>query len=325
MPFHVWLPEAHPAAPSHVSALMSGVMIKTGIYGLVRVLMLLDEPQLWWGWLLLALGGASAFLGVLLALAQHDLKRLLAYCSIENIGIIVLGLGVGVVGLASQAPVVAALGFAGALLHVVNHAIFKGLLFMGAGSVIKATGTGEVDELGGVLRRMPVTGATFLVGSVAICGLPPLNGFVSELLIYWSGFVGATQLGAWAAMPLGATVVVLGGCGRPGARRVHEGLRHRLPRLAAQREERRGLGHAVLDARGDGRARGGLRRDRPRLRRSSCRGSPRSSARSGRAAPRRRSRRRARCWRRSASSRSACWRSSRSWPWCAGCCWPGAR
>ncbi len=148
MPFHVWLPEAHPAAPSHVSALMSGVMIKTGIYGLVRVLMLLGEPQLWWGWLLLALGGASAFLGVLLALAQHDLKRLLAYCSVENVGIIVLGLGVGVVGLASQAPVVAALGFAGALLHVLNHALFKGLLFMGAGSVLQGDGHGRGRRAG---------------------------------------------------------------------------------------------------------------------------------------------------------------------------------
>jgi len=213
MPFHVWLPEAHPAAPSHVSALMSGVMIKTGIYGLVRVLVLLDEPQLWWGWLLLALGGVSAFLGVLLALAQHDLKRTLAYCSIENVGIIVLGLGAGVVGLAAQAPLVAALGFAGALLHVLNHALFKGLLFMGAGSVIKATGTGELDELGGLLRRMPVTGASFLVGSVAIAGLPPLNGFVSELLIYWSAVLGATQLSAWAAMPLGATVALVGSAG----------------------------------------------------------------------------------------------------------------
>jgi hydrogenase-4 component B len=213
MPFHVWLPEAHPAAPSHVSALMSGVMIKTGVYGLVRVLILLDEPQLWWGWLLLALGGVSAFLGVLLALAQHDLKRMLAYCSIENVGIIVLGLGTGIVGLASQAPVVAALGFAGALLHVLNHALFKGLLFMGAGAVIKATGTGELDDLGGVLRRMPVTGASFLVGSVAISGLPPLNGFVSELLVYWGGLLGATRLVAWAAMPLGVAVVLLGAAG----------------------------------------------------------------------------------------------------------------
>ncbi len=213
MPFHVWLPEAHPAAPSHVSALMSGVMIKTGIYGLLRLLVLLGEPPLWWGWLLLALGGVSALLGVLFALAQHDLKRLLAYHSIENVGIIVLGLGAGVVGLASDAPAVAALGFAGALLHVLNHAVFKGLLFMGAGSVIRATGAGEIDELGGLLRRMPVTGATFLVGSVAISGLPPLNGFVSELLVYWSGLLGAARLGAWAAMPLGAAVVALAAVG----------------------------------------------------------------------------------------------------------------
>ncbi len=213
MPFHVWLPEAHPAAPSHVSALMSGVMIKTGIYGLVRTLALLGEPPLWWGWLLLAIGAASAFLGVLFALAQHDLKRLLAYHSIENVGIIVLGLGAGVVGLASGAPLVAALGFAGGLLHVLNHALFKGLLFMGAGSAIQATGTGEIDELGGLLRRMPLTGATFLVGSVAISGLPPLNGFVSELLVYWSALAGATVLAGGAAVPLGATVAVLAAVG----------------------------------------------------------------------------------------------------------------
>jgi len=188
MPFHVWLPEAHPAAPSHVSAVMSGVMIKTGIYGLVRTLLWLGPPPLWWGYLLVVIGAVSGVLGVLFALAQHDLKRLLAYHSVENIGIIVLGLGVGLIGLGSHHPLVAALGFAGGLLHVVNHAIFKSLLFLGSGSVLHATGTREIDHLGGLLKSMPTTGATFMVGAAAISGLPPLNGFVSEFLIYFAAF-----------------------------------------------------------------------------------------------------------------------------------------
>jgi hydrogenase-4 component B len=213
MPFHVWLPEAHPAAPSHVSGLMSGVMIKTGIYGLARVLLFLGTPKLSWGLVLLALGGASALLGVLFALAQHDLKRLLAYHSVENVGIIVLGLGIGVTGLAMDAPAVAALGFAGGLLHVLNHAVFKALLFFGAGSVLRAAGTGEIDELGGLVRRLPVTATTFLVGSVAISGLPPFNGFVSELLVYWAGFSGAAGLAAPAAVPLGIVIAVLAAVG----------------------------------------------------------------------------------------------------------------
>ena len=160
IPMHVWLPEAHPAAPSHVSAMMSGVMIKTGIYGLLRMLTLLGPPPAWWGWTLLGIGVVSGILGVLYALSQHDLKRLLAYHSVENIGIIAIGLGVGLLGITCGNPVMAALGFAGGLLHVVNHAVFKSLLFLGAGSVLHATGTGEIDRLGGLLKRMPVTGAT---------------------------------------------------------------------------------------------------------------------------------------------------------------------
>lgn len=188
MPLHVWLPEAHPAAPSHVSALMSGVMIKTGIYGLLRTLTILGTPPAWWGWLLVAIGLSSGVLGVLFALAQHDLKRLLAYHSVENIGIIALGLGVGLLGLSVGSPALAVLGFGGGLLHVLNHAIFKGLLFLGAGAVLHGAGTLQLDQLGGLLKRMPLTGAAFLVGAVAICGLPPLNGFVSEFLIYLSAF-----------------------------------------------------------------------------------------------------------------------------------------
>jgi hydrogenase-4 component B len=184
MPFHVWLPEAHPAAPSHVSALMSGIMIKTGIYGLVRIITFLGMPPLWWGGLLLAMGAISGVLGVLFALAQHDLKRLLAYHSVENIGIITMGLGIGLIGISTGHPIIAACGLAGGLLHVINHALFKGLLFLGAGSVLHATHTREIDHLGGLNKKMPYTAATFLVGAVAITGLPPLNGFVSEFLIY---------------------------------------------------------------------------------------------------------------------------------------------
>jgi formate hydrogenlyase subunit 3/multisubunit Na+/H+ antiporter MnhD subunit len=194
MPLHVWLPEAHPAAPSHVSAVMSGVMIKTGIYGILRAVTLLGAPVEWWGWLLVGIGLTSGVLGVLFALAQHDIKRLLAYHSVENIGIIALGLGIGLIGVSAEMPALAVIGFAGALLHVVNHAVFKGLLFLGAGAVQHATGTREIDHLGGLLKRMPWTGAAFLVGAAAISGLPPLNGFVSEFLIYLGAFHGGATL-----------------------------------------------------------------------------------------------------------------------------------
>ncbi len=186
VPLHVWLPEAHAAAPSHVSALMSGVVIKMGIYGLMRVVAMLATPPAWWGWLVLALGVISGVLGVVWALAQHDIKRLLAFHSVENIGIILIGVGAGALGLAYGAPTVAVLGFAGATLHTVNHALFKSLLFLGAGSVIHATGTRDIDRLGGLGTRMPLTATAFLIGSAAIVGLPPLNGFVSEWLIYRS-------------------------------------------------------------------------------------------------------------------------------------------
>ncbi|HEX9082169.1 MAG TPA: proton-conducting transporter membrane subunit, partial [Holophagaceae bacterium] len=188
MPFHVWLPPAHAAAPSHVSALMSGVLIKMGILGLVRVLLWTPDPPLWWGGLLMGLGVLSGILGVAFALGQHDLKRLLAYHSIENIGIILLGLGLGTLGKTLGHPALEALGFGGALLHVLNHALFKGLLFLAAGSTIHATGTRSLEALGGLARRMPWTSGAFLAGAWAICGLPPLNGFVSEWLIYLGSF-----------------------------------------------------------------------------------------------------------------------------------------
>lgn len=211
VPFHVWLPEAHPSAPSGVSAVMSGVMIKTGIYGLLRFLLFLGPPPPWWGWVLLLSGMVSALVGVLSAIAQHDLKRLLAYHSVENIGIIGMGLGLGLLGISYGIPAMTFLGFAGGLFHVMNHALFKSLLFMGAGAVLKQTGTRELDHLGGLLRTMPVTGICFLAGSIAICGLPPFNGFASELLVYLSAFSGITA----AAVPshAGATAGLLAACG----------------------------------------------------------------------------------------------------------------
>jgi hydrogenase-4 component B len=206
MPFHVWLPPAHGCAPSHVSAVLSGVVIKVGIYGLVRVTSILPDLPLVAGGMLLGLGVASGILGVLYAIGQHDLKRLLAYHSIENIGIIVIGVGLAVLGRSLGRPEWVALGLAGAILHVWNHALFKSLLFLSAGAVVHATGTREMDRLGGLAPRMPMTAALFLVGSVAICGLPPLNGFVSEFLVY---------LGLLRTVQVGGLASVIGGIGAP--------------------------------------------------------------------------------------------------------------
>jgi hydrogenase-4 component B len=201
MPFHVWLPEAHAAAPSHISAILSGMVLKMGVYGLVRIMTLVPLPQ-WFGFMLLFAGIASGVLGVLFALAQHDLKRLLAYHSIENIGIIFIGLGAGILG---KNETWGELAIAGALLHVWNHAFFKALLFFAAGSVVHATGTRLIDELGGLFRSLRTTAISFLIGAVAICGLPPLNGFVSEWLIYVAGFktvtTGSTGSAALLAVP----------------------------------------------------------------------------------------------------------------------------
>jgi len=188
MPLHVWLPSAHANAPSHISAILSGVVLKTGIYGMLRVFSFFVVVPIWWGCVVLALGVVSAVIGVAFAIGQHDLKRLLAYHSIENIGIILMGIGVALIGQSAGNPAMMFLGMAGALLHVLNHATFKALLFLGAGSVIHACGTREIDLMGGVGRRLPWTAAFFLVGAVAICGLPPLNGFVSELFVYLGCF-----------------------------------------------------------------------------------------------------------------------------------------
>ncbi|MCK9522451.1 MAG: hypothetical protein M0R76_05310 [Proteobacteria bacterium] len=189
MPLHVWLPGAHSAAPSHGSAFLSGIIIKLGIYGIVRVTSFCAAPPLYWGWTLLGLGAISGILGVAFALAQHDIKRLLAYHSVENIGIIAMGLGLALLGRSTDNPALIALGLGGALLHVVNHGLFKSLLFFSAGAVIRTTGTRDIDAFGGLLKRLPWTAALFLVGAVAISALPPFNGFVSEWLI----FIGALQ------------------------------------------------------------------------------------------------------------------------------------
>ena len=185
VPLHAWLPLAHPAAPSHVSALMSGVMTKVAVYGFVRIVFdLLGTPTAWSGILVLAVGGITAVLGVLYALMEHDLKRLLAYHTVENIGIIFIGLGLALAFGANGLATAAALALTAALFHVFNHSVFKSLLFFGAGAVLIATGERDMDHLGGLIHRMPKTAFVFLVGCVAISALPPLNGFVSEWLTF---------------------------------------------------------------------------------------------------------------------------------------------
>ncbi|MBI4971773.1 MAG: hydrogenase [Candidatus Omnitrophica bacterium] len=193
-PVHIWLPHAHPAAPSHISALFSGFLIKTGIYGLLRIIFIIKDLPAWSGPVVLVIGAVSGVLGVLYALGQHEIKRLLAYHSIENIGIITLGIGMGLLGNATHHETIALIGYSGALLHVLNHAIFKCLLFLSAGSVIRSTGTGDIDEMGGLLKFLPFTGHLFLIGSLSICGLPLFNGFVSEWLVFRSLFDGVVHL-----------------------------------------------------------------------------------------------------------------------------------
>ena len=213
IPLHVWLPEAHPAAPSPVSALMSGVLIKAGVYGIFRVCAVgLGTPAAAWGGLVLAIGAVSMVLGVLYALMQHDLKRLLAYHSIENIGIILVAAGVGMLSMSTGRPGLAVLAFAASLLHVMNHALFKGLLFLGAGGVVAATGTRQIEGMGGLARRMPWTAGFFLLGSMAISGLPFLNGFVSEWLVFQSlllGFHTSTDTFVRLAFPIGGALLGL--------------------------------------------------------------------------------------------------------------------
>src|ERR1039457_2336917 len=185
IPFHIWLPAAHPVAPSNVSALLSGIVIKSGIYGMARIFLdVLGGVPSWAGLLVLIVGVVSAVLGVLYALMGHDLKRLLAYHSIENIGIILMGLGAALIFRVAGHPMLAAVALVAAMFHTLNHAIFNSLLFLGARSVLHSTGTRNMEEMGGLIRPMPVTAFCFLIGAIAISGLPPLNGFASEWLTY---------------------------------------------------------------------------------------------------------------------------------------------
>jgi hydrogenase-4 component B len=250
-PVHIWLPSAHANAPSHVSALLSGVTLKMGLYGLIRFGGWLPVPAAA-GWIVMAVGAVSAVFGIAFALAQNDLKRLLAYCSVENVGIITVGIGGAMLGAAHGAAPWGRLLLAGALLHILNHGLFKSLLFFGAGSVLHATGTRELSRLGGLWRSMPWTAGLFAVGAAAICGLPPLNGFVSEWLIYLGLFGPAMSHhpAAWVAMPAAlllatagalalatflkaGAVVFLGAPRTQTAERAHEsGLRMRAPMLA---------------------------------------------------------------------------------------------
>ncbi len=210
VPLHIWLPEAHPATPSNISALMSGVIIKTGIYGIVRVSFdLLGTGPMWWGILVLAVAVVSAVLGVLYALMEHDLKRLLAYHSIENIGIILMGVGAALVFNSTGNKTVAALALIAGLYHVLNHATFKGLLFLGAGSVVRATHTRNIEELGGLAKKLPYTSFFFLIGAVAISALPPLNGFISEWLTFQALLLGFTTADLTVKLAIPVTVALL--------------------------------------------------------------------------------------------------------------------
>ena len=214
VPLHIWLPKAHPAAPSNVSALMSAVMIKTGIYGiLLMCLGVLGGNVAWWGVLILIAGAVSSVIGVLYALMEHDLKRLLAYHSVENIGIILLGTGAAVLFYSFGQTALAGIALAAALYHTINHGIFKGLLFLGSGSVMHGARTKNLEEMGGLLKKMPFTGLFFLIGSAAICALPPFNGFVSEWLTFQALILGGGTPHAYSkVVPLlgGAALALTG-------------------------------------------------------------------------------------------------------------------
>ncbi|MDD5457400.1 MAG: hydrogenase 4 subunit B, partial [Candidatus Margulisbacteria bacterium] len=214
IPLHIWLPEAHPVAPSNVSALMSGVMLKTAIYGIIRVAFdLIKVFPWWWGALVLVFGLVSAVLGVLYALMQHDLKRLLAYHSVENIGIILIGIGLGMMFTSFNMPVLAALAITAGIYHTLNHAMFKGLLFMGAGAVLHATKERDMEHMGGLIHLMPWTAFLFLIGCISISALPPFNGFVSEWLTFQAFLLSPilpTPL-VKLIMPVGAAILALTG------------------------------------------------------------------------------------------------------------------
>ncbi len=208
-PFHTWLPQAHPAAPAPVSGIMSGIMIKTGIYGILRILSWIGNPSFFISYFVLAVSLCTGVQGVIYAIAQHDLKKLLAYHSMENIGIIGLGIGTGMLGLSYHNDLMAVLGFTGAALHVLNHALFKPLLFWGSGSVYEQTHTRNIEKLGGLAKKMPYTAALFLTGSIAISGLPPLNGFISEFLIYLGLYKGLSAVNSLSSVVLVLSIAVL--------------------------------------------------------------------------------------------------------------------
>ncbi|MEK7150893.1 MAG: proton-conducting transporter membrane subunit [Patescibacteria group bacterium] len=215
IPLHIWLPVAHPAAPSHVSGLMSGVMIKTGVYMMIRIFVDILQPvPVWWGLVILVVGSVSALLGVLYALAERDIKQLLAYSSIENIGIILLGVGSSLAFLSLGMPTFALIGLVAALFHTLNHAVFKSILFLSAGSVINQTHTGNMEEHGGLIRHMPQTAFFFLMGSMAISALPPFNGFFSEWLIFQTLFKGMMEINfsaKWIFMASAGALAFTGG------------------------------------------------------------------------------------------------------------------
>lgn len=190
IPFHTWLPHAHPAAPSHISGVMSGVIVKLGIYGIFRIILNLRHDWVLFGEILLALSVLTAVYGIANAVVKYDFKKMLAYCTIENIGIIGIGMGIGLIGIGNGDKTMALLGFSGALLHTLNHSLFKSMLFYGAGNIYQQTHTRNIERLGGLIKKMPVTAVFFLIGSMAIGGVPPFNGFVSEFIIYYGLFKG---------------------------------------------------------------------------------------------------------------------------------------
>jgi len=214
VPLHTWLPRAHPAAPSNISALMSGVMIKAGVYGIVFVVVdILGGGAPWWGIVVLVVGGVSSVLGVMYALMENDMKRLLAYSSIENVGIILLGVGASMLFYSNGLVSLSGFALAAALYHIMNHAAFKGLLFLGAGSVLHSTHTKDMEQMGGLIKKMPWTGLFFLVGSLAICALPPFNGFISEWLTFQSLILGikTSSMLSKALMLMGGSALALTG------------------------------------------------------------------------------------------------------------------
>ena len=255
IPLHVWLPRAHPVAPSHVSALMSGVMIKAGIYGIVRFgLDILGRGPEWWGLLVLGIGVTSAVLGVLYALMEHDLKRLLAFHSIENIGIILIGVGIALLASADGVTALANVALIAALFHTLNHALFKSALFLASGSIQSAVGSRDLNALGGLFRAMPVTALAFGIGAAAISGLPPLNGFASEWLTF-QGLIGAGGDGALSLVARSAALLAVGGLGLTAALAVAcfvkaTGMSFlalpRSPGAATARETGRPMGVAML-------------------------------------------------------------------------------